>query len=278
MVIHIMSTELFKDANDILQSSCSAEDALHIFHTQYEKRVFDYLKAKYMRQLDGWWKNYSLPLISETDRCIVLYETRCHSNLEFLIYNLTYFAQGWGLIIYCSVANYEFITRILDHNRFKAMLHVVRNDEGGREVRDEYNAFVKSSVFWNSLPCKYVLMCEMDAYLRKPVPDSVIEYDYACCSWPWYKDLPGGGGISIRTVRGMRRICNELPDLSEKHFAQDCWAAEGSVKLGLRWNNTYFVEAAHNIIDPVGFHNWWTFIDARSACTDRYDKYLTLEL
>ena len=173
-----------------------------------------------------------------------------------------------------------FNINIIHKNRFRVNLHIVREDEGDKSVRDEYNEFTKSYTFWNSLPCKYVLMCEMDAYLRKKVPDSVTEFDYVCCNWPWHPTLPGGGGISIRNVSSMKKICKEYPHLCNNIFAQDSWAAEGSIALKLSFNNSYLVEADHNIIDPIGFHNWWTFIDPVRLYKmyDLYDKYLTLEL
>jgi hypothetical protein len=274
-----MSESLFADSYAILNSSTSRDDVLHKYHILYEQRVFNILRERYLNILKEWWSQYKLPLISETDKCIVLYETRCHLNLEFLIYNLTYFAKGWGLIIYCSKDNYNFINNILDHNKFRAILHIVREDEGGRNVRDEYNEFVKSSIFWNSLPCKYILMCEMDAYLRKCVPDDITTYDYICCNWPWHSDLPGGGGISIRNVSSMKRICNKYPTLSNDIFAQDSWAVEGCNHLNLSYNNTYLVEANHNIIDPIGLHNWWTFINPNEPIFNHiYDNYLTLVL
>jgi hypothetical protein len=273
-----ISESIFSDLNNILASSSSKEDLLHTFHIHYEKIVFDSLKTRYLQKLKKYWLDTTLPLISKTDRCIVIYETRCHPNLEFLIYNLTYFAKEWGLIIYCSKANYNFINDILQHNKFRAILYIVREDEGGKEVRNEYNEFVKSSIFWNSLPCSYIMMCEMDAYLRKPVPDDILLYDYVCCKWPWHSKLAGGGGISFRKVSSMKKICNQYPSLATDIFAQDCWAAEGCIYLNLIYNNTYLVEASHNIDDPIGLHNWWTFIDPvrLSSWMPVYDKYLTI--
>jgi hypothetical protein len=275
-----ISEIIFSNSNEILNSSSSADEALHKFHTLYEQPIFDSLRERYLQKLKSWWYNYDLPIVSSTDRCIVIYETRCHPNLEFLIYNLTYFARGWGLIIYCSKYNHDFINKILNQNKFRAILHIVRDDEGTKSVRDDYNQFTKSYTFWNSLPCKYILMCEMDAYLRKRVPDDITDYDYVCCNWPWHHNLPGGGGISFRKVSSMKRICIEHPQLAKDYFAQDDWAAEGCVSLGLVYNNIYLVEALHSITDPIGFHNWWTFIDVNqiSNMSNIYDKYLTLDL
>lgn len=274
-----MSKEIFSDILKIAETATSQDELLHTYHTVYETRIFEYLKSKYLDYFRKWWENYELPLVS-CEKCIVLYETRCHNSLEFLIYNLTYFARGWGLIIYCSKSNYNFIQDILKHNKYKAILHIVREEEGGREVREEYNEFTKREIFWNSLPCKNVLMCEMDGYLKQSLPNNIINFDYVCCLWPWKNDLAGGGGISVRRVSSMKRICKECPFLANEIFAQDSWAAEGCRRLNLSYNNSYLVEAAHSIINAIGFHNWWTFINPLtiSKMQHVYDNYLTLEL
>lgn len=275
-----MSQKLFANALQIAVTSKSEADRFHTYHNIYEQPIFDVLRSKYMDFFKTWWKSYELPLVS-SDKCVVMYETRCHPNLEFLIYNLTYYAKGWGLIIYCSKANYTFICDILQHNRYRALLYIVRDDEGGKEVRDIYNDFIKRPVFWNSLPCKYMLLCEIDAYLRRPLPDDVLNYDYICSKWPWHRDLIGGGGISICTIEAMQRICNELPELADKIYSHDNWVAEAANQLNFKCNNTYFVEAAHfQNNNPIGLHNWWTFIipHAIAELSHIYDNFLTLEL
>jgi hypothetical protein len=214
-------------------------------------------------------------MASETNKGIFIYEPRLHKNLEFVIYNHAYFAKGFGLIIFCSKENYSYITNILKHNKFRCILHIVREDTGDSSARNDYNKFTKSAEFWNSLPFEYVLMTEIDAYLRKPLPQ-LTEYDYVCSEWPWNKKLSGGGGLSFRKVSSMKRIVNEIPNLQEECFPQDYWAALGCYKLNLRCNNLLFVEANHMIEDPIGFHQWWTFVNPR--CTQVYENYVTLEL
>jgi hypothetical protein len=275
-----ISESIFSNISEIVQSATSQEDILHKFHTHYEQPIFNSLRERYLDTLKNWYKTYELPDYYAFKNSIVIYETRKHPNLEFLIYNLTYFARNWGLIIYCSAENYYFIQDILKHNKYKAQLNIVREDEGGKEVRDEYNKFLKSKDFWNSLLCKNVLLCEMDAYLRSPLPENVANFDYVCCKWPWHPNLAGGGGISIRNVNSMKNICEKFPTLTDELFAQDNWVAEGANRLNLSYNNTYLVESTHNIINPLGFHNWWTFINYNNLQNFYYiyDNYLTLEI
>lgn len=269
---------IFNDCYTILRSASSSEDILHKYHFHYQKKIFDYLRAKYLADLRAWWATYTLPIA--TDRYIFFYEPRCHENLEFLIYNLTYFARGWGLIIYCSKENYDYITDILKHNKLRALLFIVRDNQGGPEARNDYNALLMSAEFWNSIPCKYILTGEMDTYLRKALPDDVVNYDYVCAKWPWHPDSPGGSGLSIRRVEAMKQICCEFPTLSTEIPHQDVWVSTGCSRLKLTYNNRYFVEADHHNKDPVGFHNWWTFFDPPKAYifSDTFEHYLTLEI
>ena len=265
---------------EIYNSSKNHTEYLDACHRTFQQPIYDLLSAKYLDQLRAWWKTYRMPLVTETNKGIVLYETRKNPNLEFFIYNLSYFAKGYGFVIFCSFANYSYITNILGENKYRCILHVIRDDEGGPSVREEYNAFVKSAEFWHVLPFDYVLMAEIDSYLRKPLPKNIETYDYVCCEWPWNKSMYGGGGLSFRKVATMKRIVQEFPNLCNETFPQDCWASAGSKNLEASYNNSYFVEANHSVLDPIGFHQWWTFINPSTLAQmlPVYEKYVTLEL
>jgi hypothetical protein len=264
----------------LYNNSKSHTEYLDACHRTFQQPIYDLLSSNYLEKLRAWWKTYTLPLATETNKGIVLYETRKDPNLEFLMYNLAYFAKGYGLIIFCSFANHSYITNILGKNKYRCILHVVREDEGGVSVRETYNEFVKSAEFWHSLPFEYVLMAEIDSYLRKPLPKEIETYDYVCCEWPWNKSMCGGGGVSFRKVATMKRIVQEFPTLCTETFPQDCWASAGSKKLEASYNNSYFVEANHSVLDPIGFHQWWTFINPSNLpqMLPVYEKYVTLEL
>ena len=264
---------------DLYRTSKSESEYLHNCHITFQQPIYDLLASRYLEKLRTWWDRYTLPMVSETNKAIFIYETRKHTNVEFLIYNLSYFAREYSLIIFCSVENHSFITAILKHNKLRCIVNIVREDEGDASVRDEYNKFAKSAEFWNSVPFEYVLMTEIDTYLRKPLPEELTNYDYVCCEWPWNKTLSGGGGLSFRKVSSMKRILTECPTLQEIS-AHDCWVAAGCEKLQLHCNNTMFVEANHMIKDPIGFHQWWTFLHPSTLMSllPLYESFVTLDI
>ncbi len=256
-----------------LNSAMAGTDAKTHFHRlrmTLEPIIFNYFIKKYLPTLKVWWQNYKLPLVS--DRAIVIYETRTLPHLEFHILNTCYFARNWSLIIYCSHENIDEIYRILGPNRFRATVRLIEKDD--RSPRDRYISFYKSRQFWESIPATYALCAEIDSYLRKPIPETIRDYDFVCARWPWHSHICGGSGLTIRRVSAMLRICDELPGHAEQYDDLDSWAAYGVKDLGLTYNNTMFMEAAR-IEDPVGLHQWWTFMRPPSL---HILRYLVLEI
>ncbi len=244
---------------------------LHWLRVNLEKPIFQYLIDTYLPRLQKWWATYKLPLPSQTNKTIVIYETRVLPQLEFHILNTCYFAKGWSLVIYCSAANIQTVRNVLGHNRFRAILHEIDTSANDRNA---YIKLYKTLEFWDSIPGEYVLCAEIDSFLRRPLPcDKVEKNDYICSMWPWYADHPGGGGLSIRRVAAMKRICRECPEYAELYNDLDGWASHGVKKLGLLYDNSLFAEAAR-LADPYGLHQFWTFY---SPDFD-YSKYLELAI
>jgi hypothetical protein len=244
--------------------------------TELEKPIFDYLRAQYLPFLQEWWKTYTLPAATTANRSIVIYETRKHENLEFLIYNSTFYCPNWTLTIYCTHQNYDHICSILAHNKDRAALHIV-NEKTGEYTSDRnaYISFMKSRQLWDSIPYEYVLLLEMDAYLLRHVP-ATLTADYYCAPWPWHPDLPGGSGLTIRAVAAMREICAQLPESADAIFDQDYWGGAGIKELKKSFNNSLFIEAGLTI-NPVGVHQWWTFIQPTPEYIQYYIDYLILK-
>ena len=244
--------------------------------TELEKPIFDYLRAQYLPFLQEWWKTYTLPTATAATNSILMYETRQHENLEFLIYNSTYYCPNWTLTIYCTHQNYAYICDILAHNKDRATIHILTPKAGKyTEDRNAYNIFMKSAQLWASLPFEYVIIIEMDTYLLRHIP-MPLTADYYCAAWPWLSDVPGGSGISIRKVAVMREICEQLPTLADSVFQQDGWASEGIKELKKTYDNSLFLEAGI-VENPVGVHQWWTFIEPFEEHIQYYARYLTLK-
>lgn len=237
------------------------------------------LRSKYLNSLRSWWKSHTLQDTFTSSKSIVIYETRCHEQLEFLILNCTYFASKWGLTIFCSDENYAFICDVLGNNKDKARIIVCRQEEGNySDERDVYNTVLKSRHFWDTLHgygYSHVLMAEVDAYLCDHIDaiESINEYDYIASRWNWVPDAPGGGGLTIRRVSKMLELC----DLDIDEPMQDCWASEGIRRVGGIVNNTLFAESC--LLEKVwGVHQWWAFVEPNTKHKPIYDRYMCLNI
>jgi hypothetical protein len=250
------------------------EQRLHQMRVHCENIVFSHLIDKYFPYLKNWWASYKLPLATETDKVIVIYETRILPHLEFHILNTCYFAQGWSLLIYCSPENHSAILNMLGNNRYRAIVHVLAPSK--LTPYETYKSFYKSRQFWSSIPGKYALCAEADSYLRRALPD-ISEYDYVCAKWPWHRALPGGSGLTIRRVSAMLRICDELPDYDARIHHLDYWASEGVKDLNMKYNNDIFVEADIDT-NAYGLHQWWTFFRPVVELKEIHEKYLKLDI
>ena len=249
---------------------------LHQNRIEFEKPIFDYLREQYLPFLKNWWKTYTLPSAAEAKNSILIYETRQHENLEFLLYNSTFYCPNWTLTIYCTRQNYDSICSILAHNKDRASLHIV-NEKSGEYIADRngYISFMKSAQLWTSLPYEYVLLLEMDAYLLRRVP-TTLTADYYCAAWPWHLDFPGGSGLTVRKVAAMREICAQLPESATVIFDQDYWASAGIKELKKTADNSLFSEAVL-FQNPVGVHQWWTFMQPDERYIQCYIDYLMLK-
>ncbi len=249
------------DAFETVKEETSLEKVQEHCKIALEKPIFDELRRKYLPFLRTWFANYTLPSYSDTPNILFIYETRCHANLEFILYSSAYFAQGWGLHIICSSSNKDFIVQLLGDKVSNVYIQILSDTVDGYVAnRNSYNEFLKSASFWNSFPesKQWILTVEVDSYLRKSIPISeMLTYAYCASCWSW-KDGPGGGGITLRSIQAMKDICAQFPTLADEIWPQDCWASEGIHRLGFAYNSTFFMESCLQA-DAIGVHQWWTF-------------------
>jgi hypothetical protein len=146
------------------------------------------------------------PLVSE--KAFVIAERRCHPNLWFILRNIAYFGQGWSIYLYCSKQNAAYCARILGDKLSNLHLRIVFTEvvDAATGVR-EYNELLKEESFWESISAQHICVIEMDCYLRKPIPDSLLEYDYIGAPWAWAMASPGGSGLSLRRRSAMIDVC-----------------------------------------------------------------------
>lgn len=231
--------------------------------------VFDLLRRMYGQHFQEFWDSYTIP--KQSDKAIVIVERRAHPNLQFCIQNAVYFCRGYALHIFCSEANLPFVKCILGKQVDNVHIHVAFEKIGTpAQGLVEYNELLKTKEFWSSFPEEHIITLETDSYFRKPLPESIYQYDYVASLWPWLKDLPGGGGLSYRKRSKMLEIC-ERQKGSEGAVAQDAYACDGVVALGLKYpslqeSRHYFTECAYSE-DAVGTHQWWTYVSVPPSGT-----------
>jgi hypothetical protein len=252
---------------------------LDTFRMYLEKPILDRLRARYLPALAKWWSSYTLP--KTADRTIFLYETRSDPHLAFVIYNACFYAPGWAFTIYCTSNNLAYVREVLGANAEHAHIVLIDAGETYATNRDNYNVLLKSEKFWSdllSLGFQTCLMTECDAYLRDFVPKEVDQFDYICSKYSWDAVSPGGGGLSIRRTQKMLDLLAADPAIALKHPHQDGWIAEAIAKYGGVTNNTLFFESCL-CADPLGVHQWWTFIPQweLSESIDYYVAYMELK-
>jgi hypothetical protein len=260
----------------------------HTFRMILEKPIFDKLRELYMSKLKETWiagNGFS----NNPKHTIFIYETRCHENLEFLIYNLYYFtrSRSWAVLFYCTAEVESYIRStvgpLADTIQFTPIPSVFSstdsNDSHG-ENRNIYNDMMLSMEFWQSLSDRsisHILVAQTDCYLRKPLVIDVDAYDYIPAPWAWAPNSPGGGGLTIRRVQKALDIHKRFPELACGQ-GEDFWFSEGIVKVGGTVDNFLFAESYMNP-DAVGVHQWWTFVaDMDDIKLDVFEKYMELEV
>jgi hypothetical protein len=233
---------------------------LSLWRHRYEPLVFDILKSRYGTALCSFWESYKVPFYS--DKAVVIVERRCHPNLWFTIYNAAYFCRGWSIYLFCSQQNYQYCKDILGHNAANVHLIVQFTEVASPEkgIR-EYNELLKTYEFWSQIDAEHICTMETDCYLRKPIPEEYLEYDFVGTPWAWDLQGPGGTGLTLRRKSMMIVIClrgdKDIP-------MQDNFASEAVKRVGGRWlparpEGVFLFSESTYREDPVGVHQWWTF-------------------
>jgi hypothetical protein len=236
---------------------------LDTLRKQVDPYVYAYLEKRYGPFLESYWKSTQIP--KESDKAVVIVERRCHPNLRFCLRNAAFFAKGYCIHIVCSKANADFVRHLCEPHLENIHIHTQWNTIGTpEEGKTDYNELLKTTAFWQLFKEEHLLLMETDTYLRKPIPESIYQYDYVASKWPWLPDQPGGGGLSYRKRSAMLRICNiYTPDMDPM---QDSYASNGVKNLGFKTpsmeeSTNYFCECIISNA-AVGTHQWWTFLSA----------------
>jgi len=132
--------------------------------------------------------------------CII--ETRPITNLAEIIIDrhLKYIPKDWGLTIYCSELNIEYIKDV----DFERETNIIVLENPDLTIHG-YNAMLKSDAFWKSLPYDKVLIFQSDSRIMKEGIEDFLEWDYVGAPW-MFQNHGGNGGLSLRSVSVMREL------------------------------------------------------------------------
>jgi hypothetical protein len=254
------------------------DERKHQKRMRLEPLIYDILKLKYLPRLCEAYDAYEVP--KNMDKCIVIVERRIHENLFFLLRNITYFAKGWSVCIVCSDVNMEYCKNIAGNNVNNIQfLPLFTGNPEPAVGKKEYNDLLKNADFYRKLNSENLLFVQTDTYLRKPIPDIILSYDYAASPYAWDENL-SGGGISFRKRSPMVDICEKM---TSNQCDEDVYICNGVRELGYKMPEfmegiTYFSESCL-YEDPIGVHQWWTFFMKEMEDAEViFDSLLTLEI
>jgi hypothetical protein len=191
--------------------------------------------------------------------CIVLVEFRKHPWMPSVLKNLAHVYGGStaGLCIVHGRENADFVRDLV---RGWSNVKTIALDYDNISI-DTYNNILTRPSFWDLFESEHVLVTQTDCLMRKRIPKEFFSYDYVGAPW-WFsptlfkyphprKVYVGNGGLSLRRVDVMKRICERhsrqgMPE--DVFFAIHCENVPTAEKAA-----EFSVESVYHS-DPCGMH------------------------
>ena len=237
---------------------------IHGLRTDLEGPIYDELRATYGPTLKAAWDSATFPQHAEST--VMLVERREHPNIEFVLHNVMYFAsknRPFSLTIVCCEENEQYIRNLLGKHETTTNFIVPWKTNTHRDIaRPEYNTLMKDPEFWAQVQADYILSVQTDCYLRKALPDILWTLDYAAAPWAWKPWVVGGSGLTFRRRQAVIEMCKKgwHRDIAEDEFFAILCAATKRKVLPLEEAEHIFAESRFVSEDPVGVHQWWTYL------------------
>lgn len=245
----------------------------HKKRLELEPLVFDILKRKYGSVLKGIWD--MSPSVKDGDRAFVLVERRIHPNIEFVLQTARAAGISWRIFVVCSDINLPWLQETLGD---KVELFPFFKGLATREVAlQEYCSMMTDASFYQALPAEHLFFLQTDSYIRRAIPDSLLQYDLAAAPYLWDETIVGGG-TSFRKRSAMIQICNKAHRITP---IEDVFISAGAKELGFKIPSfdegiTYIAESCL-YEDPIAVHQWWTFFfTTYDDAEDIFHSLLTL--
>lgn len=279
-----------REQNEIMSHCKTTEDlkkqydqALIRYRHDLEPYLFQHLTVKYGKRLDNFWKTHQFPY--KSNYAWVIVERRCHSNWWFFLRNIAWAGPSMSLYIFCSDENYEFLKILLGEKCNS--IHLIPWFKGfadRKQAIDEYNQTLMSAELYEKIDAEYAIVTQLDTYIRYKIPPGIFIGDYYAAPWNWDLDAPGGGGLSIRKISSMIKICKEgkKDDRAEDLWFSDYVRENGYEYPPIEMRICVFSES-YPVHDFIGIHQFWTYLDTyavyhKEGYREILKNYLTIHM
>lgn len=169
---------------------------LESFHLSVNKETPIIIVKEESKQLIPLFEIQTM-MLNKSKYGVLLIETRPEINLEEVAERHTKFLpESWGLTIIGSKENEQVSC---------AALNRIHLNSNGFNI-SMLNKWLTSSYFWSLIPHEKVLIIQPDSQLLRTGIEEFLQYDYVGAPWKFAKH-GGNGGLSLRTVNIMKRIC-----------------------------------------------------------------------
>ncbi len=199
----------------------------------------------------------------------VIVEMREDPLMEAVLRNFIFYLapKGWAFMIYHGLKNQKQIETITADWK---TVHTKRIDKDNLQI-SEYSQLLTSTDFYNgcSDECEWILVFQLDTFLRSSDIDRFCCYDYVGAPWAHWIAVPsksrvGNGGLSLRNKAAMLRILEKdakadkpaRPNCVEDTFF--CIDYQNDLKFPSKEEASLFsVETTYHPA-PVGYHKPWS--------------------
>ena len=201
-----------------------------------------------------------------TDRMAVIVEPRKHPMLGPILIN--FMAQlvprGWGLMIIHGTDNEDYVRCI---TKGWKIVHY-RNIGVGNLTGYTYSEYFTRIDFWEQIPAEHILIFQIDTFLRHPMMEQFLTYDYVGAPWSAQFIFPktgGNGGLSLRRKSAMIRGCDLGKDKKLWIYPEDMFFSNTnlyfpsrSISMSFAMESVFVSGFALDI--PVGLHKTCIYI------------------
>jgi hypothetical protein len=219
------------------------------------KKVWkQYLIEEYVK-----YEEYIPNIPKETDYYAVIIEPRNHPDLLTVIkstmfhLNETNSPIKWGLQIFHGNQN-----EIQVQNICSLLNNVVCVNMGVDNLTNiEHSEYMESVDFWGKVKGRKALIFQTDSLLLRNGIDEFLQYDYIGAPWrkPKENQWVGNGGLSLRTVSKMIKICENNP-VTEQIW-EDIYFMKHMKGVGVADIETAMRFSMEDVFspNPLGVHN-----------------------